>query len=156
MRNTRATKKFLMADARATRMSRSSITTPPNPWRPDFTRIQGRIAQGIADQIEEAIRSGLFQPGDQLPTQQAIADALGFHLNTVYAAYREAARRGLTRGFARRGTFVIGRPTHRPGDTSADAGRASAVAAGPATAVDGGVRLRARQGRGPASAGRRR
>ncbi|KVD69804.1 GntR family transcriptional regulator [Burkholderia ubonensis] len=101
-----------MSDARASRECRSSTTAPPNLWRPDFARLQGHVARSIADQIEEAIRSGLFQPGDQLPTQQAIADALGFHLNTVYAAYREAARRGLTRGFARRGTFVIGRPTH--------------------------------------------
>ncbi|WP_232446169.1 GntR family transcriptional regulator [Burkholderia ubonensis] len=84
-------------------------TANPTRWRPDFTRIRGRVSIAIADQIEEAIRAGLFQPGDTLPTQQAIADSLGFHVNTVYAAFQEVARRGLTRGFARRGTVVMGR-----------------------------------------------
>ncbi|WP_346268404.1 winged helix-turn-helix domain-containing protein [Burkholderia vietnamiensis] len=69
--------------------------------------MRGHVANAIADQIEEAIRSGLFKPGDKLPTQQAIADSLGFHLNTIYAAFKELARRGLTRAFARRGTFVL-------------------------------------------------
>lgn len=36
-----------------------------------------------------------------------IADSLGFHVNTIYAAFKELARRGLTRAFARRGTFVL-------------------------------------------------
>ncbi|WP_082725250.1 GntR family transcriptional regulator [Burkholderia sp. RF4-BP95] len=76
-------------------------------WHPDFASIRGHVANAIADQIEEAIRSGHFKPGDKLPTQRAIAEILGFHLNTVYAAYRELARRGLTKGCARRGTFVI-------------------------------------------------
>ncbi|WP_175949421.1 winged helix-turn-helix domain-containing protein [Burkholderia vietnamiensis] len=85
----------------------SSATRSPSQWRPDFARIRGHVANAIADQIEEAIRSGLFKPGDKLPTQQAIADSLGFHLNTIYAAFKELARRGLTRAFARRGTFVL-------------------------------------------------
>lgn len=76
-------------------------------WRPDFARIRGHVALAIADQIEEAIRAGLFRPGDRLPSQQAIADSLGFHPNTIYAAFREVARRGLIKGFAGRGTLVL-------------------------------------------------
>ncbi|WP_414441544.1 GntR family transcriptional regulator [Burkholderia sp. 22PA0106] len=76
-------------------------------WRPDFSRIRGHVALAIADQIEEAIRAGLFRPGDRLPSQQAIADSLGFHPNTIYAAFREVARRGLIKGFAGRGTLVL-------------------------------------------------
>ncbi|MEK6350135.1 MAG: GntR family transcriptional regulator [Burkholderia sp.] len=49
----------------------------------------------------------MFRPGDRLPTQLAIADSLGFHPNTIYAAFREAARRGLIKGFAGRGTLVL-------------------------------------------------
>ncbi|MGF6440724.1 GntR family transcriptional regulator [Paraburkholderia youngii] len=49
----------------------------------------------IADQIEHAIFAGVFHPGDLLPTQRDIADDLGFHFNTINAAFREAARRGL-------------------------------------------------------------
>ncbi|WP_080431503.1 GntR family transcriptional regulator [Burkholderia ubonensis] len=83
-------------------------------WRPDFAQIRGNVAKAIADQIEEAIRSGQLRLGDKLPTQKAIADSLGFHPNTVYAAYREVARLGLTKGFARRGTFVVVQPLSTP------------------------------------------
>ncbi|RKT98983.1 GntR family transcriptional regulator [Burkholderia sp. Nafp2/4-1b] len=81
-------------------------------WRPDFARIRGCVANAIADQIEEAIRAGTLRPGDRLPTQQAIADALGFHHNTVYIAFRKAAKRGLIRSFRRRGTFVLDNQPH--------------------------------------------
>ncbi|WP_072445465.1 MULTISPECIES: GntR family transcriptional regulator [Burkholderia] len=102
----------LSSDTSSSQARRCSADVNPVRWRPDFARIDKHVAISIADQIEEAIRSGLFQPGDRIPTQQSIADSLGFHLNTVYAAFREVARRGLTRGFARRGTFVIDRRTN--------------------------------------------
>ena len=82
---------------------------PKQGWRPDFARLRGRPYLAIASQIEEAIARGIFAPGDRLPSQRAIADDLGFHLNTVNAAFREAARRGLILSNAGRGTFVIDR-----------------------------------------------
>ncbi|MEX3954020.1 GntR family transcriptional regulator [Paraburkholderia sp. EG287A] len=78
-------------------------------WRPDFARIQGKIYLAVADQIEHAIRSGLFRPGDALPTQRSIADDLGFHLNTINRAFREVARRGLIDSRTRRGSIVASR-----------------------------------------------
>jgi GntR family transcriptional regulator len=75
-------------------------------WRPDFASIRGRVYLAIASQIEHAIRSGVFRLGDKLPPQQVIADDLGFHVNTVNRAFREAARRGLVRACTRRGTVV--------------------------------------------------
>lgn len=83
------------------------IKDSKNGWRPDFARIHGKIYLAIATQIEEAIQSGVFQPGDTLPPQRAIAESLGFHVNTVNAAFKEAARRGLVSGHARRGTIVL-------------------------------------------------
>ncbi|MEM5373407.1 GntR family transcriptional regulator [Paraburkholderia azotifigens] len=86
----------------------SRISSDKMAWRPDFARIRGVVYLSIADQIESAIRSGLFEPGDTLPPQRALADDLGFHLNTINAAFREVARRGLVRGRAgRRGTVVL-------------------------------------------------
>jgi GntR family transcriptional regulator len=82
---------------------------PKMAWRPDFARLRGRPYLAIAAQIEEAIRQGIFTPGDRLPPQRAIALDLGFHLNTINAAFREAARRGLIRGHAGRGTIVLAR-----------------------------------------------
>jgi DNA-binding GntR family transcriptional regulator len=76
-------------------------------WRPNFARIRGTVYLNIADQIEEAIHQGIFAPGDRMPSQRSIADDLGFHFNTVNAAFREAARRGLVRSNTRRGTIVL-------------------------------------------------
>lgn len=79
-------------------------------WMPDFARIRGKVPVAIADQIEDAIRRGALRPGETLPTQRAVADALGFHLNTINAAFREAARRGLIWSRTRRGSVVCDRP----------------------------------------------
>jgi GntR family transcriptional regulator len=79
----------------------------PAEWRPDFASIRGRVYLSIASQIEQAIRSEIFRVGDKLPSQRAIADDLGFSVNTINAAFKEAARRGLVQGCTRRGTVVV-------------------------------------------------
>lgn len=89
---------------------------PKLGWRPDFARLRGRVYLAIATEIEEAVNHGIFAPGDRLPSQRAIADDLGFHLNTVNAAFREAARRGLIRSNAGRGgTIVLGKQVAHSG-----------------------------------------
>jgi DNA-binding GntR family transcriptional regulator len=95
----------------ATALSRAHGSNPmrasdPARSRPDFARIRGSVPLAIADQIEEAIRDGRLCTGDRLPTQRGLADDLGFHLNTINAAFREAARRGLIESRTRRGSFV--------------------------------------------------
>ena len=68
------------------------------------------VEHGLAWPVAALITLGVFAPGDRLPSQRAIADDLGFHRNTVNAAFREAARRGLIRSNAgRAGTIVIDR-----------------------------------------------
>ena len=62
--------------------------------------------QRVAAALEEAIRKGLFRPGDALPTQRALAAALGITTGTATHGYAEAARRGLITGVTGRGTFV--------------------------------------------------
>ncbi|RQN37210.1 regulatory protein, gntR family [Paraburkholderia tropica] len=78
----------------------------PQRGRPDFARIRGKVYLAIADQIEHAIVAGIFRAGDLLPTQRDVADDLGFHVNTINAAFREAARRGLIESRTRRGSVV--------------------------------------------------
>ncbi|WP_321788274.1 MULTISPECIES: winged helix-turn-helix domain-containing protein [Paraburkholderia] len=78
----------------------------PQRWRPDFARIRGKVYLAIADQIQNAIFTGVFRAGDRLPTQRDVADDLGFHVNTINAAFREAARRGLIDSRTRRGSVV--------------------------------------------------
>ncbi|QYD71354.1 winged helix-turn-helix domain-containing protein [Paraburkholderia edwinii] len=76
-------------------------------WRPDFARIRGKVYIAIAQQIEEAIHLGILRPGDKLPSLRIIADELGFSVNTINAAFKEAARRGLVRANAGSGTIVL-------------------------------------------------
>ena len=60
----------------------------------------------LRDQILQAIRSGLMEPGERLPTMREVAVALKVDLNTVRHAYDELERLGaltLERG---RGSFV--------------------------------------------------
>ncbi|RKT22443.1 hypothetical protein B0G69_5904 [Paraburkholderia sp. RAU2J] len=75
-------------------------------WRPDFSRIRGKTHLAIANQIEEATRLGVFEPGDRMSLQRAIATDPGSHCNTINA-FREAARCGLVRECMRRRTIVL-------------------------------------------------
>ncbi|MDZ4373307.1 MAG: GntR family transcriptional regulator, partial [Phenylobacterium sp.] len=60
----------------------------------------------VADALDAAVRAGELQPGDQVPPQRAVAQALGVDLTTVTRAYSTARARGLLEGAVGRGTFV--------------------------------------------------
>ena len=60
----------------------------------------------IVRQVEHAVRLGLLQAGDRLPTVMEIAGELAVNPNTVLKAYRELDHRGLTEGKVGHGTFV--------------------------------------------------
>ena len=62
--------------------------------------------QKVASALEEAIRQGLLQPGNALPTQRALAAELGITTGTVTHGYAEASKRGLITGITGRGSFV--------------------------------------------------
>jgi GntR family transcriptional regulator len=60
----------------------------------------------LVHQARQAIRLGLLQPGDQLPTVKEVVGALAINPNTVLKAYRELDREGLVEGRPGVGTFV--------------------------------------------------
>jgi GntR family transcriptional regulator len=60
----------------------------------------------IAQQVKEALRLGLLEVGDQLPTVREVVAATAINPNTVAKAYRELERDGLVSGTPGRGTFV--------------------------------------------------
>lgn len=60
----------------------------------------------IADEIAAAITEGRLRPGEQLPTQRALARRRGIAASTAGRVYKELALRGLTTGEVGRGTFV--------------------------------------------------
>lgn len=67
----------------------------------------GRKYRQISRGIQAALAAGSLQPGDRLPPQRELADALGVTLGTVTRAYREIDELGLVKGEIGRGTYVI-------------------------------------------------
>jgi DNA-binding transcriptional MocR family regulator len=86
---------------------------PRAPRRTDPHGITGRTAREIAASAEAAIREGLVETGEPLPTVRALASALGTSPATVNSAYRILRQRGLVIAEGRRGTRVAPRPALR-------------------------------------------
>ena len=61
----------------------------------------------LAQQVREALRMGLLQPGDQLPTAREVVASLAINPNTVLKAYRELEREQLVGARPGQGTFVL-------------------------------------------------
>ncbi|HET6166563.1 MAG TPA: GntR family transcriptional regulator [Marmoricola sp.] len=62
----------------------------------------------LVQQVRQALRLGMLEPGDRLPTAQQVVAALAINPNTVLKAYRDLEREGLVRARPGLGTFVIG------------------------------------------------
>lgn len=69
-----------------------------DPAQPKYKNIAAAIARGVEERV--------LRPGEALPTQRALAAALGVTVGTVTRGYAEAAQRGLVVGVTGRGTFV--------------------------------------------------
>src|SRR5919197_5193398 len=68
----------------------------------------------LVQQVEQALRVGLLQPGDQLPKVRQVAESLAINPNTVLKAYRELEHAGLVQGRQGLGTLLlrsVGAPT---------------------------------------------
>src|SRR6266550_5382328 len=62
----------------------------------------------LVQQVHQALRLGLLQPGDRLPTAQQVVASLAINPNTVLKAYRDLEREGLVRPRPGQGTFIVG------------------------------------------------
>ena len=65
----------------------------------------------LVQQVHQALRMGMLEPGDQLPTAQQVVAQLAINPNTVHKAYRELEREGLVRARPGLGTFVTRAPS---------------------------------------------
>lgn len=73
----------------------------------------------VVQQVEQALRMGHLQPGDQLPTVKQVVSEVAINPNTVLKAYRELENLGLVEGRQGVGTFVLRRPQGPPPSTQA-------------------------------------
>src|SRR5580700_2966056 len=64
----------------------------------------------IVQQVKQALRMGILQEGDQLPTVKEVVSMVAINPNTVFKAYRELEMLGLVEGRTGSGTFVSGKP----------------------------------------------
>lgn len=60
----------------------------------------------IVNQVRQALRLGMLQEGDQLPTVKEVVASVAINPNTVLKAYRELEHEGLAEGRPGVGTFV--------------------------------------------------
>jgi GntR family transcriptional regulator len=74
----------------------------------------------LIQQVRRALRLGLLQVGDQLPTVKEVVGRIAINPNTVAKAYRELEREGLVGARPGLGTFIV-----------ATLGEASLAAQGP-------------------------
>jgi GntR family transcriptional regulator len=61
----------------------------------------------LVHQVRHALRLGVLQPGDRLPTAKEVVAQLTINPNTVLKAYRELEHEGLVQGRPGLGTFVV-------------------------------------------------
>jgi GntR family transcriptional regulator len=71
----------------------------------------------IVQQTKQALRLGVLQPGDKLPTAREVVEATAINPNTVLKAYRELERDGLVEARRGLGTFVRRSLSTAPADT---------------------------------------
>jgi GntR family transcriptional regulator len=88
----------------------------------------------IVQQTKQALRLGLLESGDKLPTAREVVEATAINPNTVLKAYRELEREGLVEARRGLGTFVRRALNTTPADSplavELDAWAARAGAAG--------------------------
>lgn len=80
----------------------------------------------IMQQVEQALRMGTLQTGDQLPPVKDVVAQVAINANTVKKAYGELEHAGLVEGRQGVGTFVLRRPHGPPPDEQQRLARALA------------------------------
>jgi DNA-binding transcriptional regulator YhcF (GntR family) len=80
----------------------------------------------IVQQVRQALRMGLLDVGDKLPTVREVVAATAVNPNTVLKAYRDLEREGLVDARPGHGTFVRQRPPGPPPGTHSRLGRSLA------------------------------
>ncbi len=67
------------------------------------------IYEQIMDELRKMIISGVFKPGEKLPSVRELAQQLAINPNTIQRAYRELEISGYIYSVAGKGNFAAGR-----------------------------------------------
>src|SRR6202012_5994851 len=93
-------------------------------------RVDGRSGVApylqIVRQVRQALRMGVLNIGDQLPSVREVVASVAINPNTVLKAYRDLEREGLIEARAGQGTFVRAIPAGPPPGTHSRLGRSPA------------------------------
>jgi GntR family transcriptional regulator len=71
----------------------------------------------LVQQVKQALRMGVLEVGDRLPTIKEVVAEVAVNPNTVSKAYWQLEHEGLVEGRQGVGTFVARRPAGPPPDT---------------------------------------
>ena len=71
----------------------------------------------LAQQVKHALRMGILEIGDKLPTVKEVVSEVAVNPNTVMKAYWQLEHEGLVEGRQGVGTFVARRPAGPPPGT---------------------------------------
>lgn len=71
----------------------------------------------LAQQVKQALRMGILDVGDKLPTVKEVVAEVAINPNTVMKAYWQLEHEGLVEGRQGVGTFVARRPAGPPPGT---------------------------------------
>jgi GntR family transcriptional regulator len=77
----------------------------------------------LVQQVRQAVRMGVLEVGDKLPTVKEVVAEVAVNPNTVLKAYRELEHEGIVQGRQGVGTFVSRRPQGPPPGTQSRLGR---------------------------------
>jgi GntR family transcriptional regulator len=80
----------------------------------------------VVQQVRQALRMGVLEVGDKLPTVREVVVTAAINPNTVLKAYRDLEREGLVEARVGHGTFVKGLPPGPPPGTHSRLGRSLA------------------------------
>ena len=80
----------------------------------------------IVQQVKQALRMGVLDVGDQLPSVREVVAAVAINPNTVLKAYRDLEREGLVEARSGQGTFVRALPPGPPPGTHSRLGHSLA------------------------------
>src|SRR5215472_16409427 len=68
----------------------------------------------LVQQVKQALRMGILEIGDKLPTVREVVAEVAVNPNTVMKAYWQLEHEGLVEGRQGVGTFVVRRPVGPP------------------------------------------